>query len=105
MPKGLAECYHPGCQMQGTIQCRAILACKDYGCGVMMCDEHRSKKCIKRARHRGPGWGPRQYVCVACEDNASRCTLIIFLVPLIVALIAGAVVCLFLLVINKDESE
>ena len=76
--RGHAMCYKEDCPSSGVKQCRAIICCKDYGCGRMMCDNHTSRKCIARnGKH-----GPPQHVCKKCEPEASRCTKLIFMLPI-----------------------
>ena len=77
MARGLAQCYYKDCPNMGAYQCRAILCCKNYGCDRMMCDDHRTKKCIARnGKH-----GPHQYVCLDDEVGAYRCSWLICLIP------------------------
>ena len=39
-------CYIEECRNIGSITCQAVICCKDYGCGKLMCEEHHSKKFI-----------------------------------------------------------
>ena len=54
MTHGLAQCYKEECPNTGVYVCRAMLCCKDYGCGKLLCDQHRSRKCIARHGKNGP---------------------------------------------------
>ena len=40
-------CYFEGCPNVAKYQCRVVLCCKNFGCGRMMCGDHKNKKCIK----------------------------------------------------------
>ena len=68
----------------------------------MMCDEHRSQKCILRKRKR-LGCDEKQDVCLEDEDQASRCSKILIIVPLICSLIAVSI--LAILFTTKDEPD
>ena len=74
------QCYKEDCPVEALEECRATLCFRDYGCGKMMCPQHKTKKFIKK---RDYGDYPRsQFVCENCEDEASRCSCRIRLMPL-----------------------
>ena len=69
----------------------------------MMCDEHRSRKCIAR---EGRHWhSPPQYVCHHCETDAHRCTVMIYIIPLVILAIVLGVFIVKEFVIKKDEES
>ena len=76
--RGDAMCYRENCPNSGVKQCKAFICCKDYGCGKMMCEDHRSKKCIMRNEVRGPP----QYACTTCEPRAVKCSRLFLVLPM-----------------------
>ena len=82
MPRGVAMCYYEGCPNHGKYQCRAILCCKDYGCGRVVCKDHKNTKCIKQEGRCGAS----QNTCKECEPRAHKCTLIMIIWPIVLIL-------------------
>ena len=69
-------------------ECRAKICCKDYGCGKLMCADHRSKKFIVSLRICCAADNAKQYACFEHEDEASKCSLIVIFIPIFLALLS-----------------
>lgn len=58
-------CHFVGCRNAGIYRCNAVVCCKKYGCGKMMCSDHTSKRFFGR----GSRQGGKQKVCLNEERN------------------------------------
>ena len=70
-----------GCTNPAYHVCRALLCCKDYGCGKVMCTEHQGRKCVGNHGETKKRSGTPQYTCINCNDAAHKASIVACVVP------------------------
>ena len=72
--KDSSMCHYDGCYNTSAFVCNAVICCKQYGCGKLICADHRSRKCILKKGKRGPP----QYTCIDHEKDAHQASCRLF---------------------------